>query len=111
MKITVTFEHEDEFHDFLDWREAAQREREKIAAACAPSSGGGFLTLPDLQAPIEDAEFSIRTRNVLTNMGCKTIGDISRFSAAELKKISGFGAKSMREVKDYLKLYGLRLKP
>lgn len=64
----------------------------------------------NLDIPIKDIEFSVRSRNCLKRTEIKTLGDLARMSAAELLEIKNFGMKSLNEVKEKLDQYGLGLR-
>jgi len=59
---------------------------------------------------IKDVEFSVRSRNCLKRTSIKTIGELALKSAAELLEIKNFGQKSLNEIREKLRQYGLGLK-
>ncbi len=60
--------------------------------------------------PIKDVEFSVRSRNCLKRTSIKTIGELATKSASELLEIKNFGQKSLNEIREKLRQYGLGLK-
>lgn len=59
--------------------------------------------------PIDELEFSVRAHNCLVGAGVKRIIDLINLSDEEVLKIKNFGRKSLREVKEILAAFGLRL--
>jgi DNA-directed RNA polymerase alpha subunit len=65
---------------------------------------------PDpLSEPVLDLELSVRSANCLSNAGIGTVGDLIKWSEAELLRIPNFWRVSLREVKELLAKKGLRL--
>ena len=62
-----------------------------------------------LRTPINDFELSVRSRNCLSNMGIRSLGDLVNKSEAELLSFKNFGETSLMEVKQMLAQKGLRL--
>lgn len=63
---------------------------------------------PDLLLkPIEELELSVRAHNCLINAGIKRILDLVNLSEDEALKIKNFGRKSLGEVKESMKAFGL----
>ncbi len=63
---------------------------------------------PDLLLkPIEELELSVRAHNCLINAGIKRILDLVNLSEDEALKIKNFGRKSLSEVKESMKAFGL----
>ena len=60
-----------------------------------------------LLKPIEELELSVRAHNCLINAGIKRILDLVNLSEDEGLKIKNFGRKSLNEVKDSMKAFGL----
>ncbi|MBD3329044.1 DNA-directed RNA polymerase subunit alpha [Candidatus Dojkabacteria bacterium] len=58
---------------------------------------------------IEDQAISKRAKTALLNAGYETLGELVELSEKELKKLSGFGAKSLSEVVMLLEEYGIKL--
>jgi DNA-directed RNA polymerase subunit alpha len=63
----------------------------------------------NVDIPIKDIEFSVRSRNCLKRTDIKSIGDLAAKTAAELLEIKNFGMKSLNEVKDKLSQFNLGL--
>ena len=71
---------------------------------------GDYLE-PALQdTPLEALEFSTRTYNCLHRAGIKTLGDITNMYLYELQKVRSIGNKSLNEIQQTLKRYGVSLK-
>jgi len=60
-----------------------------------------------LLKPIEELELSVRAHNCLINAGVKRIIELVNLSEDEALKIKNFGRKSLNEVKDSIKSFGL----
>lgn len=56
---------------------------------------------------IEDCDFSVRTHNCLKRAGMKTLGDIK--SVEQLQNVRNLGKRSVNEVIDKLREYGIEL--
>jgi DNA-directed RNA polymerase subunit alpha len=62
-----------------------------------------------LRTSIGDFELSARTRTGLAKMDVRTLGDLVRRTPADLLRQHDFGESSLAEVKEVLRLKGLRL--
>ncbi|MCB9867732.1 MAG: tetratricopeptide repeat protein [Phycisphaerales bacterium] len=62
-----------------------------------------------LDTPISDFELSVRSRNCLKQMNINTIGDLLRITEAKLLAYKNFGETSLNEIKEMLRVKGLRL--
>ncbi len=62
-----------------------------------------------LRTPINDFELSVRSRNCLSKMNIKSLGDLVKKTEAELLSYKNFGETSLSEIKEILKNKGLRL--
>ena len=62
-----------------------------------------------LRTPISEFELSVRSRNCLSKMEIKSLGDLIRKTEAELLAYKNFGETSLQEIKDILAQKGLRL--
>lgn len=62
-----------------------------------------------LRTPINDFELSVRSRNCLSNMGVRTLGDLVNKTEAELLSFKNFGETSLLEIKEILRNKNLRL--
>ena len=58
---------------------------------------------------VEELELTVRSSNCLKNAGIKTIGDLARKTEDEIAKTRNFGKKSLSEIKDKLREWGLTL--
>lgn len=59
--------------------------------------------------PIDELEFSVRAHNCLIGAGIKRVIDLVNLTDDEVLKIKNFGRKSLREVKEILQAFNLRL--
>lgn len=59
--------------------------------------------------PIEELEFSVRAHNCLINAGIRRVIDLVNLTEEDSLKIKNFGRKSLREVKEILRAFGLHL--
>jgi DNA-directed RNA polymerase subunit alpha len=62
-----------------------------------------------LSTPVSDFELSVRSRNCLTKMDVRCLGDLARLTEEELLASKNFGETSLQEIKDMLHAKGLRL--
>ena len=62
-----------------------------------------------MDTPVEELELTVRSSNCLKNAGIKTIGDLAKKTEDEITKTRNFGKKSLSEIKDKLKEWGLTL--
>jgi DNA-directed RNA polymerase subunit alpha len=62
-----------------------------------------------LRIPITDFELSVRSRNCLSKMNIRTLGDLVKKTEAELLSYKNFGETSLNEIKEILKSKNLRL--
>ena len=62
-----------------------------------------------LDTPVEELDLTVRSSNCLKNAGIKTIGDLAKKTEDEIGKTRNFGKKSLSEIKDKLKEWGLTL--
>lgn len=60
-----------------------------------------------LLKPIDVLEFSVRAHNCLINAGIKKVIDLVNLSEDDITKIKNFGAKSLEEVRESMKAFGL----
>lgn len=65
------------------------------------------ISLDLLMKPIEELELSARAHNCLVSAGKKRIIDLVNLTEEEALKVKNFGRKSLREVKESLKSFGL----
>lgn len=78
----------------------------KISESSGPTKG---LPVELFLKPIEELEFSVRAHNCLIGAGIKRVIDLVNMTEEDILKIKNFGRKSLREVKDILKAFGLHL--
>ena len=62
-----------------------------------------------LNTPVEELELSVRSSNCLKNADIKTIGELTRKTEDDIAKTRNFGKKSLQEIKEKLKDWGLCL--
>jgi DNA-directed RNA polymerase subunit alpha len=62
-----------------------------------------------LRTPITDFELSVRSRNCLSKMGIRTLGDLVTKTENELLSYKNFGETSLMEIQEILRAKGLRL--
>lgn len=62
-----------------------------------------------LNVPVSDFELSVRSRNCLTKMGIRTLGDLARTTEQTLLASKNFGETSLVEIRDMLAARGLSL--
>jgi DNA-directed RNA polymerase subunit alpha len=65
------------------------------------------ITVDLLLKPIDELELSVRAHNCLINADIKRIIDLVNLSEDEALKIKNFGRKSLNEVKESMKAFGL----
>lgn len=63
-----------------------------------------------LEMAVSELELSVRTSNCLRNSNIATIGELTRNSETELRKIPNMGRRSIQELNEVLGEYGLFLK-
>lgn len=93
----------DELHRLMN---DLRREKTAIMVNELASSPGSILS-----EPIDYLELSVRSHTCLTKIDISTVGDLIRYSEAELMDISNFGKTSLEDVKSKLAVYGLRIRP
>ena len=62
-----------------------------------------------LETPVEELELSVRSSNCLKNANIRTIGDLIKKTEEEIVKTRNFGRKSLQEIQEKLKEWGLSL--
>lgn len=62
-----------------------------------------------LDTSVEELELTVRSSNCLKNANIRTIGDLTRKTEEEIAKTRNFGKKSLSEIKEKLKEWGLTL--
>lgn len=62
-----------------------------------------------LNTSVEELELTVRSSNCLKNASIRTIGDLTKMTEDEIAKTRNFGKKSLSEIKDKLKEWGLNL--
>lgn len=91
----------------------------RLGQAMEEGSEFGDLMLPTrtraenegvLATPIDQIEFSVRSRKALEGLGVKTLGDLALKTEPELLACRNFGQTSLNEIRQRLSEYGLRLR-
>lgn len=62
-----------------------------------------------LNTSVEELELTVRSSNCLKNANIRTIGDLTKKTEEEIAKTRNFGKKSLSEIKEKLKEWGLSL--
>ncbi len=94
----------------IPFNQISSAPEEKVAGEPVESDqlGGVKGVSPDLLLkPIEELELSVRAHNCLINAGIKRILDLVNLNEDEALKIKNFGRKSLGEVKESMKAFGL----
>lgn len=68
------------------------------------------VTNKKLEKPIEDLDLSVRSYNCLKRASIHTIGELTQKTVNEMIRIRNLGRKSLKEVEDKLKEFGLSLR-
>ncbi len=63
-----------------------------------------------LATPMDQVEFSVRSRRALQNLNIRTLGDLAAKTEAELLACKNFGQTSLNEIRQRLGDYGLQLR-
>ena len=63
-----------------------------------------------LATPIDQIEFSVRSRKALEGLDVASLGDLAQMSEPELLACRNFGQTSLNEIRQRLGEYGLRLR-
>ena len=91
---------------FNDISEKPAVEQEERAVTLDDSALKG-VPIELLLRPIDELELSVRAHNCLINAGIKRIIDLVNLSEDDGLKIKNFGRKSLNEVKEAMKSFGL----
>jgi len=82
-------------------------EVDREAPVALESLGLKGIPVDLLLKPIDELELSVRAHNCLINAGVKRVIDLVNLSEDEGLKIKNFGRKSLTEVKEAMKAFGL----
>ena len=63
-----------------------------------------------LDIGVEELEFSVRALNCFKNEGIRTVRDLVVLPEAELLRVPNFGRRTLREVKEILAVFDLKLR-
>lgn len=72
------------------------------------SSGPREKSVMDLT--VDELDLSVRSYNCLKRAGIMAVGDLVKYSEADIMNVRNFGKKSLDEIKDKLAEYGLALR-
>ncbi|HVR75995.1 MAG TPA: DNA-directed RNA polymerase subunit alpha, partial [Planctomycetota bacterium] len=72
-------------------------------------SGDGEERRRRLDMPVTTLDLSVRAQNCLEGHNIKVVGDLVRFTEADLLKFRNFGKNTLGEIKTKLREYGLSL--
>jgi hypothetical protein len=61
----------------------------------------------NLEMPVEELDFGVRTANCLKNANIRTLGQLAGKSETEILETRNFGRKSLDEMRDVLASFGL----
>ena len=88
---------------------SVQKEAEAETSQIKKSTEGKFIGIPIdlLLKPIDELELSVRSHNCLLQADIKRVLDLVQIKEDDLLKIKNFGRKSLNEVKDSVKAFGL----
>lgn len=89
----------------LDRRVGGMRQQMELCRRAAD-----LQTADILNVSIVDLGFSFRTFNVLKRVEVETVGDLVQYTEDDLLRIRMLGIKCLREIKDRLNHFGLRLR-
>lgn len=71
---------------------------------------GGRVSVSVNEVPITELNLSVRARKCTTALGISTIGGLIRHTAKDLMARKNFGVTSLKEVREKLAEYNLKLK-
>lgn len=86
---------------------ALPEQEEKVLPVDQEKLGLKGIPVELLIKPIEELELSVRAHNCLINAGIKRVLDLVNMPEDEALKIKNFGRKSLNEVKESMKSFGL----
>src|SRR5579885_2760999 len=86
---------------------AMPEEQQEHAPADLDELGLKGVPVDLLLKPIDELELSVRAHNCLINAGIKRVIDLVNLSEDDGLKIKNFGRKSLQEVKEAMKAFGL----
>jgi len=94
----------------IPFNEISEKETEESQTMVLDSKGvTEGLPVELFLKPIDELEFSVRAHNCLIGAGIKRVIDLVNLTEDDTLKIKNFGRKSLREVKEILNAFGLRL--
>lgn len=93
----------------IPFNDISEKPMPKAEVKPAKSESVGLKGVPAdlLLKPIDELELSVRAHNCLISSGIKRVLDLVNLSEDEGLRIKNFGRKSLNEVKDSLKSFGL----
>jgi DNA-directed RNA polymerase subunit alpha len=96
------------FNEMAESETVAPEQSNNVAMTPRMDPALHAVTPEFLLKPIDALEFSVRANNCLVNAGIKRIIDLVNLSEDEVKKIKNFGSKSLAEVQEGMKAFGLK---
>ncbi len=93
----------------IPFNEISQVPEEKVERTPLKTNDSMLKGVPVdlLLKPIEELELSVRAHNCLINAGINRVIDLINFTEDDALKIKNFGRKSLNEVKESMKAFGL----
>ncbi len=93
----------------IPFNEISQVTEEKVEKVTSKSNDSILKGVPVelLLKPIEELELSVRAHNCLLNAGINRVIDLVNVAEDDALKIKNFGRKSLNEVKESMKAFGL----
>lgn len=93
----------------IPFNEISRMPEEKMEKVPSKTSDFSLKGVPVelLLKPIEELELSVRAHNCLLNAGINRVVDLVNVAEEEALKIKNFGRKSLNEVKESMKAFGL----
>jgi DNA-directed RNA polymerase subunit alpha len=93
----------------IPFNEISQVSEAKVEKAPLKTNDSNLKDVPVelLLKPIEELELSVRAHNCLINAGINRVIDLVNVAEDDALKIKNFGRKSLNEVKESMKAFGL----
>src|SRR5580704_6845056 len=80
-----------------------------VAKAANSEADLNALQCAFLSKPLEEVDLSVRTSNCLSTLNITYLGELTKYTSAELMQIHAFGRKSLQELKSLFATVGLPL--
>jgi DNA-directed RNA polymerase subunit alpha len=81
-----------------------------LGKEAASEAAGSSKEKSVMDTTIEELELSVRSYNCLKRANIQAVGDLVKYTEADLMNVRNFGAKSLDEINDKLKVLGLSLR-